>query len=224
MAQFTIELRELTSTFGRDEVKAWFSDYQLSDYLTAEEIRTIEEKGVWSKDQLAERIVNHFYLREICTDSPGSFQLFAKDLMNELMETYAPMIYSSSIKYDPLVNVNYSESFDRTSSNNANTNSTSNNNSSGLSVSSDTPQGRINKSAILEGNYASSTTANENENNSTDSSNSTGNGEEHYVKTTKGNSGVSATSQAMIKQYREVIRAINTEIVYALEPLFIGLY
>jgi hypothetical protein len=224
MAQFTIELRELVSTFGRDEVKAWFSDYQLSDYLTAEEIRTIEEKGVWSKDQLAERIVDHFYLREICTDSPGSFQLFAKDMMNELMETYAPMIYSSSIKYDPLVNVNYSESFDRTSSNNANTNTTSNNNSSGLSVSSDTPQGRINKAAILEGNYASSTTANENENNSTDSSNSTGNGEEHYVKTTKGNSGVSATSQAMIKQYREVIRAINTEIVYALEPLFIGLY
>ena len=49
-------------------------------------------------------------------------------------------------------------------------------------------------------------------------------GREEYVKTTKGNSGVSATSQAMIKQYRDVIRAVNTEIIYELEPLFMGIY
>ena len=49
-------------------------------------------------------------------------------------------------------------------------------------------------------------------------------GRQDYVKTIKGNSGVSATSQAMIKQYRDVIRAVNTEIVYELEPLFMGLY
>lgn len=220
MSKYTMELRELISTFGKDEVKSWFSDYELADYLTPEEIEVIEERGVWSKDKLAERIIDHFYLREIGTDAPGSFQLFVRDKLRETMETYAPIIYSASIKYDPLVNVNFSETYSGTS--NGSTISNTNSNGSGLVVNSDTPQGQINKNEILSGKYASSTGANENE--ATTSGNTTSDGREEYVKTTKGNSGVSATSQAMIKQYRDVIRAVNTEIVYELEPLFMGLY
>ena len=220
MSKYTMELRELISTFGKDEVKSWFSDYELSDYLTPEEIQVVEERGVWSKDKLAERIIDHFYLREIGTDAPGSFQLFVRDKLRETMETYAPIIYSASIKYDPLVNVNFSETYSGTS--NGNTTSNTNSNGSGLVVNSDTPQGQINKNEILSGKYASSTGANENE--ATTNGNTTSDGHEEYTKTTKGNSGVSATSQAMIKQYRDVIRAVNTEIVYELEPLFMGLY
>lgn len=220
MSKYTYELREVVSTFGRDEVKRWFSDYELTDYLTPEEIQVIEDKGVWSKDQLAERIIDHYFTREIGTDAIGQFMLFIKDKMREIMETYAPIIYSSSIKYDPLVNVNYSETYSGTSGSNSNSSSTSSN--SGLTVNSDTPQGQISKSEILQGKYASSTGANETENNIND--NTASNGHEDYVKTIKGNSGVSATSQAMIKQYRDVIRAVNTEIVYELEPLFMGIY
>lgn len=220
MSKFTYELREVISTFGRDEVKNWFCDYNLSDYLTPEEIQVIEDKGVWSKDQLAERILDHYFMREIGTDAIGQFMLFIKDSMREIMETYAPIIYSASIKYDPLVNVNYSEIYSGTSG--STSNSASSSNGSGLTVNSDTPQGQINKSEILQGKYASSTGANETENNVNDSSQS--NGKEDYIKTIKGNSGVSATSQAMIKQYRDVIRAVNTEIVYELEPLFMGIY
>ena len=220
MSKFTFELREVISTFGREEVKRWFSDYELSDYLTPEEIAVIEEKGVWSKDQLAERILDHYYMREIGTDAIGQFMLFIKDQMREIMETYAPIIYSASIKYDPLVNVNYSEIYSGTSG--TTSNSQSNSTNSGLTVNSDTPQGQINKGEILQGKYASSTGANETENNINDTS--TSNGNEDYIKTIKGNSGVSATSQAMIKQYRDVIRAVNTEIVYELEPLFMGIY
>lgn len=220
MSKYTYELREVISTFGRDEVKRWFSDYELSDYLTPEEIAVIEEKGVWSKDQLAERILDHYFMREIGTDAIGQFMLFIKDSMREIMETYAPIIYSASIKYDPLVNVNYSETYSGRSG--TTSNSSSNSTNSGLTVNSDTPQGQINKSEILQGKYASSTGTNETENNINDTS--TSNGNEDYVKTIKGNSGVTATSQAMIKQYRDVIRAVNTEIVYELEPLFMGIY
>lgn len=220
MSKYTFELREVISTFGRDEVKNWFSDYNLSDYLTPEEIQVIEDKGVWSKDQLAERILDHYFMREIGTDAIGQFMLFIKDSMREIMETYAPIIYSASIKYDPLVNVNYSETYSGTSGTSSISSSSSTN--SGLSVNSDTPQGQIQKSQILQGKYASSTAANETENQVND--NSTSNGNQDYVKTIKGNSGVSATSQAMIKQYRDVIRAVNTEIVYELEPLFMGIY
>lgn len=220
MSKYTMELREIISTFGKDEVKSWFMDYELSDYLTPEEIAVIEEKGVWSKEQLADRIIDHYFTREIGTDAIGQFMLFVKDKMREIMETYVPIIYSSSIKYDPLVNVNFSETYSGTSG--ASSQTSSNSQGSGLNIASDTPQGQISKSDILKGKYASSTNANETEATTTGTSSS--DGREEYVKTTKGNSGVSATSQAMIKQYRDVIRAVNTEIVYELAPLFMGLY
>ena len=220
MSKYTFELREVISTFGRDEVKRWFSDYELSDYLTPEEIAVIEDKGVWSKDQLAERILDHFYTREIGTDAIGQFMLFVKDRLREVMETYVPIIYSASIKYDPLVNVNFSEIYSGSSG--SSSSASTQTNASGLSVASDTSQGQINKDEILQGKYASSTGANENASSGSSSTDATG--REEYVKTTKGNSGVTATSQAMIKQYRDVIRAVNTEIVYELEPLFMGIY
>lgn len=220
MAKYTMEIRELVSTFGEDEVKGWFSDYELSDFLTPEEIAVINERGTWSKDKLCKRIVDHYYTREIGTDAIGQFILFVKDKMNEIMETYAPLIYSASIKYDPLVNVNFTEEYKGKTGNTSTSSSSSN--GSGLTVNSDTPQGQINKSNILNGNYASSTSANESDSNL--SGTTTDNGSQDYVKTTKGNSGVSATSQAMIKQYREIIRAINTEIIFELEPLFMGIY
>lgn len=220
MSKYTMELREIVSTFGRDEVKKWFSDYELSDYLTPEEIAVINERGTWDKDQLAERIIDHYYTREIGTDAIGQFILFAKDKMRETMETYAPLIYSAAIKFDPLVNVDYTESYTGNSSGQSNSNSSSL--GSGLTVNSDTPQGQISKTNILQGKYASSTGANETENSVTDSSSNSGN--QNYTKKVKGNSGVSATAQALIKQYREYIRALNSDIVYELEPLFMGLY
>lgn len=220
MSKYTMEVRELISTFGEDEVKGYFMDYELSDYLTPEEIQVINKRGVWTKEQLADRIIEHYYTREIGTDAIGQFIMFAKDKMHEIMETYAPLIYSASIKYDPLVNVDYTETYSGTSDSNSNSSSTSN--GSGLTVNSDTPQGQINKSEILQGKYASSTGANETENSVEDTSINTGN--QNYTKTMRGNSGVSATAQKMILQYRENIRAINTEIVYELDPLFMGIY
>lgn len=220
MAKYTMEIRELVSTFGEDEVKSWFNKYELTDFLTEDEIKVIQERGTWSKEKLTDRIIKHYYTREIGTDAIGQFMLFVEDKMNEIMETYAPLIYSASIKYDPLVNVNFTESYSGSSDSRSNSSSTSN--GSGLTVNSDTPQGQISKSQILQGRYASSTGANETENEVRDAS--TNNGTENYTKTTKGNSGVSATSQKMIEQYRDIIRAINTEIIYELEPLFMGLY
>lgn len=224
MSKYTMELREIISTFGEPAVKGWFMDYELSDYLTPEEIAVIEDKGVWSKEQLAERIITHYYLREIGQDAIGAFMLMVKDKLREVMETYAPIIYSASIKYDPLVNVNFSETYDRTTQNAGTLNGNTTSNGSNLNVASDTPQGQINKSDILQGKYASSTSAGESDNSTDTTQSSQDNGTEHYVRTTKGNSGVSATSQAMIRQYRDIVRALNTEIVYQLEPLFMGIY
>ena len=226
MSKYTLELRELfepikftPTIMTREQVENIFKSYNLSDYLTEEQIEVVEA-GVWSKDRLAKKIVDYYYMREIGFETIGLFIHFAKIEMENLMEEYLPLIYSSSIKYDPLVNVDYKETFNRNTS--GTTNGTSNSNSSGLTVQSDTPQGQINKQDILNGSYASSTNANDIQDTTT--SNSSNTGLENYIKEIKGNSGVSATAQKMIEQYRDNIRAIDREIIKKLEVLFMGLY
>lgn len=223
MSKYTMELRELFTPvkynpplYTKAQVEAFFTDYELTDYLTQDQIDVINEAGTWSKDRLATKIVNHYFMREIGQETIGLFKHYAKVTMEELMEEYLPLIYSASIEYDPLVNVDYTETFERT----ANIDSTGSSNSSGLGVMSDTPQGQISKTSILAGSYASSTNANENEVSSSSGSDT----EEEYTKRMKGNSGVSATAQKMIEQYRQNIRAIDREIIEKLEPLFMGLY
>ena len=235
MSKYTMELRELFTPikfnpppYTKEQVEGFFKDYELSDYLTEEQISTIEETGIWDKDKLAKKIVNHYYMREIGQETIGLWIHYVKDTMTLLMEEYLPLIYSSSIEYDPLINVDYTESFSR-SSNVDNTGasvSNSTNNASSLGVNSDTPQGQISKTAILQGAYASNTSATETQStigNRTDTTSGT-DAEEEYTKQIVGNSGVSATAQKMIEQYRNNIRAIDREIIEKLEPLFMGLY
>lgn len=224
MARYTIELRNVISMFGEAEVKSWFKDYELSDYLTADEIAVITARGTWDKDKLAELILDHYYMYEIGFETPGLFKHQAKVAMKEIMEEKAPLIYSAAISYDPLVNVDYTESFTRTSSNSGSSTSSSSSSNSGLTVNSDTPQGQIDKESILAGNYASSTGANEASSSISDTTQNSGAGSETYTKTVQGNSGVSATAQKMIQQYRDNIIMINRDIIKNISSLFMGIY
>ena len=214
---YTMTLYEIINNFyTRSEVEGWFKDYQLTDYLTSEQIQTITENGLWSKDKLAKKIVDHFLTEQIGFETMGLFRQKVKIAMQEIMESKLPLIYSRAIEYDPLVNVDFTETMERSVTNEGESSS----NSSGLAVNSDTPQGQISKASILAGNYASSTSASEGEA-SGSSSNEMG---EEYTKRVKGNSGVSATAQKMVEQFRDNIRAIDYEIIKELEPLFMIIY
>lgn len=224
MARYTVELRWVIKAYGLDVVKSWFTDWELSDYLTKEEIDVINARGTFSKDKLASLIVDEYYMREIGFETPDYFRKRCKVAMREIMEEKAPLIYSAAIKYDPLINVDFTETFNRESTGSGTADSTSTSNGNGLAINSDTPQGQINKADILAGNYATTTQGNESETTVTDNSNSTSNGTENYTKTTRGNSGVSATAQRMVQQYRDNIIMINRDIVEALGTLFMGVY
>ena len=231
MSKYTLQLRELFEPlkfnpplYLREDIESWFKDYELSDYLTQEQIQVINTAGIWNKDKLARKIVDHYYMREIGLETPTLFKHYAKVKMQEIMEEKLPLIYSSSIKYDPLVNVDYTETFERTADNTGKSDSNSSNNSSSLGVNSNTPQGQISKASILQGAYASSTSATENEANINDTTNTSSNTNEEYTKRIKGNSGVSATAQKMVEQYRQNIIAIDKDIIKELNSLFMGLY
>jgi len=220
MSRYTVELRDIVENTSREEVEAFFMDYNLEDYLTDQEIQIINERGTWSKEKLASKIVDHYYMREIGLETVGLFKLKAKVAMREIMEEKLPLIYSAAIKYDPMVNVDYTEEYDASTSNNQS--GKSKGTSSGLNVNSDTPQGQISKASILAGSYASSTGANENESSSEDVSNS--NGSQSSTKHVKGNSGISVTAQKLIQQYRENIIMIDRDIIKDLASLFMGIY
>lgn len=231
MSKYTMELRETFEPirfnpplFTRATVEGWFKAYDLNDFLTTEQQAIISATGLWTKDKLARKIVNHYYMHEIGFETIGLFIHEVEDFMEELMEEYLPLIYSSAIQYDPLVNVDYTESFSRSQNLTNSSSSASSSDGSSLGVNSDTPQGQISKANILAGNYASNTTATENEVASETSTSSTGNNLENYTKRVKGNSGVSATAQKMIEQYRNNIRAIDREIIEKVGILFMRIY
>lgn len=224
MSKYTIELRKIVEYEGRETVENYFKDYCLYNYLRPNEVESILSANLWSKDRLASKIVDHYFMREIGYETIGLFKHYAKVYMQEIMERYLPLIYSSSINYDPLVNVDYTESFTRNITGSGESSSNSTNEASGLSVNSDTPQGKINKQNILNGEYASNTGASETESNITDNTTNSNNTDETYTKKVKGNSGVSATAQKMIEQYRQNIIAIDERIINELDKLFMGLY
>lgn len=232
MASYTIELRKVCDIYTREEVENWFKDYELTDFLTQEEKEVIQNSNIWSKDRLARKIVDHYFMREIGLETPALFKLKAKVAMQEIMESKLPLIYSNSLKYDPLINVDYTETFERNikgdTENAGSSNSNSNQNASGLNVNSDTPQGQISKQGILQGDYASSTNASETESNIKDStttnSNSNSNTDETYKRNVKGNQGITASYQKMVEQFRDNIVSIDRDIIKELNSLFMGLY
>lgn len=214
MSRYTTTFRNLIEGgfVTREEIENIFKSYNMLDYLTQEEVDVINTRGTWTPSKLAKKIVDHYYLKDLGFETYAMFKHYAKIQMEEIMESKLPLIYSSAIKYDPLVNVDFTETLERT------VDSTANGNGSGLVVNSDTPQTNINKQSILNGNFASSTSANEMDSSSSSSD------EENYTKRVKGNSGVSATAQKMVEQYRDNIRAIDYEIIKELNDLFIGLF
>lgn len=236
MSKYTTQLRYICKKYGDDEIIRWFSDYDLLDYLTLDEIKVIENRGTWSKEKLAKKIINHYFMYEIGFETPALFKHYVKTSMQEIMEKYLPLIYSSSIKYDPLVNVDFTESLKRnrdntgTIKNDGTNSSNSSASASSLNVNSDTPQGQISKNEILSGKYASNTDASESVSSGEDKSiiNNTQtnnlNEKEEYTKTVKGNSGVSATAQKMIEQYRQNIITIDRNIINELNELFMGIW
>ena len=228
MARYTVQLRKVIETLGEDQVLKWFQDYDLTNYLTFEEIRVITDKGTWSPARLARKIIDHYYMDEIGSETVALFKHRVKVAMQEIMEEKLPLIYSASLQYNPLTNVNYTETYtgENTTANSTSSNSTATSDSSGLTVNSDTPQGQINKQSILNGSYASSTSANEIEDtaNTTSSGESNGTGTQVYTKHFEGNQGISATYQKMIEQYRDNIRMIDREIIEDLRDLFMVIY
>lgn len=228
MAKYSMTLQDLTNYYSREEIENWFKDYNLEDYLTPIQLQQITKFNVWSKEKLAKKIVEHYYMREIGFETPELFKHYAKVYMNEIMEAKLQKIYTLFLEYDPLSSVDYVEEYTRQIQGSSNGNSTSNSTSSaqGLNINNDTPETNITMQDLNTGAYASSVNQSNTNSNINDNtySNGTSNTIEKYTHSMKGDNGVIVTNEYLIREYRENIIAVDKEVIDELNPLFMGLY
>ena len=231
MADYTMMLKDLFtpnrfghSYFTRAQVESWFMDYELSDFLTQDQITVIQEAGMWSKEKLASKIVDHYFMREIGYETPALFQHFAKIKMKEIMEYELPVIYSNALKYDPLESVLFDITETRQIQGQGSSESESTSSGSGISISSDTPQGRVSKSDIKEGKYASQANGSETETGVRGSTDTTSQTTEEWHHHEQGNKGVLDSYQRMLIDYRKSLVAVDRDIIEQLNELFMGIY
>ena len=228
MATYTMELRKVIDYYGREEVESWFSSYELSDFLTPEQIAQIQKYNVWTKEKLAKQIVDHYYMREIGFETPALFAHYAKVTMNEIMGSYLLKIYTQFLEYDPLSSVDYTEEYTREIEGNSegSSNSNSKNSAEGFNINQDTPQQKITKQILNSGIYASETNQSETSSEIQDSTNTEASSKtiEKYTHSMKGDNGVIVTNQYLVRQFRELATNFNLEIINDLNKLFMGLY
>ena len=88
MSSYTIELRKICDIYGENEVTNWFKSYNINDYLTPKQIEVLNKNNLWSKDKLAEKIIKHYYMREIGFETPALFKHYAR--------IFAPYLFKSN--------------------------------------------------------------------------------------------------------------------------------
>lgn len=201
------------------------------------------------RQKLNQKIINHYYFREIGFETVGLFRFYLKQTMNEIMPYYNQLYESALLEIDPLNTINFTETLTRTKigndtknfnedttvNSNGDSNSNSTKNTNFKDVESDTPQGMLSIGNIEGELYASYARISKNE----DTTNSTAHQEttdtqkrkndekinrednENYTRTEKGNR--ESQSELLIK-YRETFLNIDMQVINELNDLFMGLY
>lgn len=231
MSKYTTELRWIVENGY---------DLQLNEYPIFDENY---------RQKLNQKIINHYYFREIGFETVGLFRFYLKQTMNEIMPYYNQLYESALLEIDPLNTINFTETLTRTKIGNdtknfnedttVNSNGDSNSNSTKSTnfkdVESDTPQGMLSIGNIEGELYASYARISKNE----DTTNSTAHQEttdtqkrkndekinrednENYTRTEKGNR---ESQSELLMKYRQTFLNIDMQVINELNDLFMGLY
>lgn len=186
---------------------------------------------------LCKKILKHYYLREICSETVGIWELWMNTKLEEIMPYYNQLYESALLEFDPLKDYSVERSHKRAGTDlklgSTDSNETSSGNSSGNSTNrelySDTPQGGLN--GLESENYLTSARKNTSEQSSTSSvttksgTNYTDNihTTEDYTEKVAGK--VSGTSYSkMLNEFRETMLNIDMKVINEFEELFFGLW
>lgn len=210
MAQYTLTLKQLKE----NNVPLFNFNYPIFN----EEYRPI----------LEDKIIRHFYFREIGFETIGRFLFELETKLNEIMPFYNKMYESTLLEFDPLLNYQVKETYEKmnvgNTQGNANSNTTGSLNEKTNQLFSDTPQGRVdfNTSShvtTMSQDVNTSSTSND----STISQSQSNNNREEFVRTMEGNIGVQTFSQ-LINDYRKTFINVDLMVLDELNDLFMRVY
>lgn len=203
------------------------------------------------REQLNNKIIQHYYFREIGFETEALFKNRLNQKMNEIMPYYNQMYESSKLKIDPLSTIDLEEVFSRkskttgegTSSTSGTGNNTNNFNSTDttdygkISKFSDIAQAQTTPNEILNDKYLTSATVDDGQDKNTNTGTNTSqtesttsgtstdkrNLDEDTTLTRKGNNGTASESE-LLNMYRETFLNIDMMVIEDLSDLFLGIW
>ena len=174
---------------------------------------------------LCQKILKHYYLREICCETVGIWTLWMNTRLEEIMPYYNQLYESAKIEFNPMHDVDLTREHKRTENEKSDGNLTSTNNSTNNSkeLYSDTPQGSITN--LENSAYLTNATITENETNSNSDSTTTNNVNtiEDYIETITGKQGTESFS-SLLNKFRETFLNIDMQVIDEFSDLFFGLW
>lgn len=234
-------MADYTMTLGGVIAAGYDTDEKL--HLSAEWYPIFDEAY---RAKLNDKIVAHYQLREIGSETIPMFVAYLGRTMREQMDYFNQLYLSAREKFDPFItsditqttdSSNVSESSGKQSGSQSNTSHSSSESdtladNSAMTVNSEFPQTRLDDFK----KYATSASQTDSKGNThtTSSQDSTQDAQSHSMtdyqhsndkgSATMHTSGFSGSRSALLQEYRQTFLNIDLMVIQALEPLFLGVW
>lgn len=235
MSKYTTEVRFICEEIGGLNVSKGGNDVDEIIKNSWDKIFTTKTEFFKEnyREFLCSKILKHYYLREICSETVGIWKLWMNERLENIMPYYNQMYKSQLLEFDPFHDVDLTrthigeEQKDEGTTRNNKININTSYNSTNRNLFSATPQGAItnleNETYLTDarkitdnGNGNNDETRNENENKSANSN-------DKYLETVKGKQGTENYSSLLLK-YRETFLNIDNMVIEEFGDLFFGLW
>lgn len=197
------------------------------------------------RNVLNQKIINHYYFREIGLETAALFKWFLNTRMMEIMPYYNQLYESAKLEITPLTRLSYTEDFTKQQEQQASSKNEleqtdkftgdTTNNATSQNIDSDTPQNMnldsdLSTASQIPASNANIGKSNESQNvssndvkNAINNTSQTVNSTEDYIKTVKGNNAI-RTDSAMLNEWRTTFINIDVMIIDNLSDLFMSVY
>ena len=162
---------------------------------------------------LEEKILRHYYTREIGEETVGLWKLRLEDRLNLVMPKYNQLYESAKLEFNPFYDVDYT----RQGTNSGEGTSSGTTNSIGNKMHSDTPQNGL--ESVLNGEYLTDADVSNGESSSSSQNSNSG----EFQESIKGKMPGASYSR-LLKEYRQTFLNIDRMVVDELNDLFMGVW
>ena len=162
---------------------------------------------------LEEKILRHYYTREIGEETVGLWKLRLEDRLNLIMPKYNQLYESARLEFNPFYDVDYT----RQGTNSGEGTSSGTTSSTGNNMHSDTPQNGL--ESVLSGEYLTDADVSNGESSSSSQNSNSG----EFQESIKGKMPGTSYSR-LLKEYRQTFLNIDNMVVSELNDLFMGLW